>query len=146
MDGMVGHCTVRRATRRWPMRLFMTMIDVGALAGFVLYISLFESMSRGNRDRFRYLLSASEDLMKMSMSCRRINRNIPEGSRSIALGESQQPPIQERNRTNRAQKRGRCWLCSQKSNSAKHSHQCDKCERFVCLNHCEMTCFCQRCS
>ena len=36
MDAMVGHYTTWRATRRWPVRLFMVMIDAGALADFVI--------------------------------------------------------------------------------------------------------------
>ena len=88
MDGMVSHCTVRRATRRWPVRLFMTMIDVGALAGFVLYNALFETVARGNQDRFLYLLNVSEELMKMCMSYRRLHKNIPETARLTRFRQS----------------------------------------------------------
>ena len=109
MDGMVSYCTVRRATLRWPVRLFMTMIDVGALAGFVLYNALFETVTRGNRDRFFFLLNVSEELMKMCMSYRRLHKNIPETARSIALNE-RQTSVQKQTSRERAPKRGRSQL------------------------------------
>ena len=152
MDAMVAHFSTRRATRRWPVRLFMTMIDVGALAGYVLYYTIFESVSRNKRDRFNYLLNLSEELMKMAMASRRITRSIPERSRAIADGAQGMSSVTAasvmQHQRSPNLKRGRCYIyiCPQISSAAKHSRVCNNCNRFACKLHSQETCYCDHCS
>lgn len=149
MDAMVGHFTTRRATRRWPVRLFMTMLDVGSLAGFVLYHTLFESVSRSKRGRFKYLLSVSHELMKTAMSARKLTRSIPQPARVIAEKEQMVVTNDSSSRTpqtaQRLQKRGRCYMCKQESALTKYSRRCDECQHFICQNHSQVACVCDFC-
>lgn len=40
MDQMLGTYTCKRATRRWPLALFYNMVDIAALASFIIYDEL----------------------------------------------------------------------------------------------------------
>ena len=39
LDHLAGLFSVKRKTRRWPLVLFFNMLDVGAIASFVIWIA-----------------------------------------------------------------------------------------------------------
>lgn len=58
MDQMLGNYTCKRKTRRWPLAMFFNLVDLSALAAYVLY-----SETQGtNNSRRSFLIPLANDM------------------------------------------------------------------------------------
>lgn len=57
MDQMLGTYTCKRSTKRWPLALFYNMVDIAALAAFVIHDELVPTPQSDKRRSFLKILS-----------------------------------------------------------------------------------------
>lgn len=142
-DKMIREYTCARRTSRWPFRLFMNMLDIGALNSFIIWMMKNSNWneSKPNR-RQKFLLELGRELMMPNIVRRASN---PVGlqlpiiraiesvgtsvNRTITSGSTQSTSEERINR-----KRGRCYYC-QRNNDRKVNTTCSHCKRFVCEKH-----------
>jgi len=75
LDHLAGLFSVTLKTRRWPLVLFFNILDVGAIASFVILIANYpdwEKLRRASRRR-RFLLKLGTDLVEDEIN-RRLQR------------------------------------------------------------------------
>lgn len=144
MDKMVTMNSTRRATNRWPVKFFYTILDVAGIAAYVIYRKQFDSVQMNRNDRRRFLLTISEDLMREAIACRSVIRNIRIPEAEDLMNDFQRPSTSGNNSLVINRKRGRCCFCPQNLDR-KHSHVCNGCERHVCKEHSIVSILCKNC-
>lgn len=90
MDKMVGEYTVKRKTLRWPLAFFYNMVDVAALASYIIYREHNPQFKTKDQRRF-FLKDLSNELCKPEVenrsTCQKIVRNpFLRGAMEMVLG------------------------------------------------------------
>lgn len=139
LDKLVREYSTRCTTRRWPMVLFQSWLDIAAYNALVIYTFKHPDKFPHNRARRRFLTELGMSLVKplMERRAQRIVQN-PKGHRKhtrrlLELCGIQFPPDAPPRPAGAAVKRGRCVLCVR--SDLKHSSTCDKCGKFFCSIH-----------
>ncbi|KAF7235524.1 PiggyBac transposable element-derived protein 4 [Varanus komodoensis] len=137
LDHLVRNYTCKRKINRWPMVLFFNMLDVAALASYVLWVHTHPQWeNRVPRQRRRLFITAlGKELIRLEVQRRM--EDTPNLSASIrsaahALGCVQQPvppPVQP------SVSKGRCHFCA-RAVDKKTTRWCSSCGKFVCKEHC----------
>lgn len=146
IDQMIGTYTCRMATRRWPVAVFLLMLDVAALNSWVVCAEsgIFSDARHGARKL--YLRELGLSLVRPLIRLRKAE-NLTMKTRAameIVLGVRLPPSLQPRQETDVG--RARCFLCvteqrgvgykkSRHTNVNKVKRRCFKCARAVCGNH-----------
>lgn len=142
---MVASYSCKRKTKRWPMVVFSTILDVSAINAFVVWREVNPSWERGKNFKRRLFL---EELGKALVSPHMERRKgLPHAPASVAVlkrkqdssnapGPSSEPP---------SSKRKRCQVCPRAKDS-KTDKQCANCKRamhtpYTCAR-CAWTDFC----
>lgn len=131
VDEMCATYNCARNTRRWPMVIFYSMLNVAGINSYVVYF--------GNKNpklvRREFLKNLSLDLVREHVMTRATSSNIPHGIRERAsafLGTTVQREQPQKG------KRGRCKKCVRKNR--KSQYYCCKCYAFLCLEHISVMC------
>lgn len=136
-DRMCRSYTTARKTLRWPMRLWMGMLDQAGINAMILY-----NLNSANRicDRRDFLKNLIMSLVEPHLRAR---LDIPHLRRDLRLSiqvilkidvDSQIPKPQ-----GRIKGRGRCLFCP-RSRDRKVGVFCDSCHRAVCDDHKTISC------
>ena len=142
-DKLVREYTCARRTSRWPFRLFMNLLDVGALNSYIIWMCKNRNwnMKKPNR-RYNFLMALGKELTKPNIVRRASNPNgfqihILRAIESMGVSivrNCEDSNTSSEARPEKRRKRGRCFQCS-RSNDRKYSILCSKCNRFVCKQH-----------
>ena len=62
MDQMVGRYTTHRRTSRWPLALCLNILDVAALASYIIYYENTKMLKKKTNQRRLFLRQLSEEL------------------------------------------------------------------------------------
>ena len=139
-DKLVREYSCARCTSRWPLRLFINMLDIGALNAFIIWMLKNRdwNQSKPNR-RYRFLLELGKEITNPNILQRASNPNglqLPVvraieavgvyGARYTAAQRSPSTSGQQQSR-----RRGRCSYCP-RSNDWKVNTVCSECKRFIC--------------
>lgn len=160
LDRMAGEYTCQRMTCRWPMVLFMNMIDLAGVNAFVLWKDIHPEWHEGNESRRRlFLLELAKKLVD-PMIRRRLNDPSIRKTQPTAMlqmmsnclesisetSEEGEPATEPRPTTSSdtAKKRSRCYMCPRK-NDTKVNIFCSVCKKFVCKAHRSEKAMCLRC-
>nr|CAH7739588.1 unnamed protein product [Callosobruchus chinensis] len=131
VDALDQKCTTyatNRRTRRWPMTIFYTILNIAAINAHILY-GCYKNHQNIDRKKFTKLLA--RQLAEPYLNIRLYNSRIPRELRlNIGRVLNKQLPIEE-SRSIQNQKRRRCGICERK-NDKKTKISCNKCERPMC--------------
>ena len=136
LDKMCAAYDCARNTRRWPMVIFYSMLNIAGVNSMVLY-SLQNVDKNITRRNFLHLLSF--ELAENHMRVRATISNIP---RTIKLRIKEIPNINHKPVVNEPNSRGRCSICDRRKNRPTR-FSCIKCGKFLCLEH--VTSICSDC-
>ena len=150
IDQMIGTYTCRMATRRWPVAVFLLMLDVAALNSWVITSAagLFGDTKHGARKLFLRELGLT--LVKPLIQQRQPDQMTMKTRAAVetVLGVGPTPTVRPRQEPDTA--RARCALCvgekqgvgykkGRHTNVNKVKQRCVKCTRPVCRKHSQTT-------
>lgn len=140
VDKMCAAYNCARPTRRWPMVIFYSMMNVSGINSYI--INKYKSDIIDETPRRFFLETLGMELVHDHMRRRFFNKRIPRSIRSrikdICQIEEQAIPAPNP----QPDRRGRCFYCSrQKNRPTKYS--CQKCHKYICLEH--VVCMCRDC-
>lgn len=149
MDQMVTRYTTHRRTARWPLALFFNVMDIGALAAYVIYYENNKMIDKKTNQRRIFLRQLSEELAKPFIEERAGNPQVMrhfntklaiESIVGLPLPNYIVPAVQneERDSTGRKKPTGSCHLCYKETikRRRKTRKSCAVCEKPVCDEHC----------
>ena len=153
LDHLATMFTARRKVNCWPVVLFRYMLDVGAVAAFIVWMANFPQWkaAEGKRRRRVFLADLAKALVTPQIE-RQVN--IPTLHTHVRLcmhlcgAGNDQPalPAQQAQVPVREGKRKRCSLCPQKVDK-KVRHECATCKKPVCPTHSkQQVVVCDRCA
>lgn len=146
IDQVIGTYTCRMATRRWPVAVFLMMLDVAALNGWVICAAFgsFTDSKHGARKMFLRELGLS--LVRPLIRARPVEGMTVKTRAAVEtlLGVKLPPALQPRQESDIS--RARCALCvteqqgvgykrSRHTNVNKIKQRCFQCSRAVCRRH-----------
>lgn len=123
-----------RITRRWPMRLFYSILDIGALNAFVI---LKQNLSQPNMKRRTFIKDLAKNLCKDYVQSRvtQVGHLSKDRKKRICqimdLQIEQQP---NRGPPSDDVTKGRCHICDYRKNRPSTT-KCVKCHFFMCREH-----------
>lgn len=134
VDKLCAQYNVARCTRRWPMVVFYSILNVAGINAFIVYNS---NNSQSSLTRREVLVKLSSSLMydhqKNRSLCTSLPRSIQLRLQDICgLDKSAQPPPNPGTI-------GRCKVCDWRKNR-KTKYFCKKCAKFLCLEHINVMC------
>ena len=161
VDMMIDTYRSKVATRRWPMVVWTTMIDIAALNGFLIWRETHPNWEQRRRNaiRFEYLKQLGFQLIQHQLQAR---SDVPGLTSCITLAISTVlgKPIPCNDKSSRAQttlvSRRRCCVCVAESKGAgskkakynkacKVKQICSKCQKNVCMKHSVKDVICTLC-
>lgn len=76
MDQMVSRYTTHRRTQRWPLAMFFNILDIAALAAYIVYYENNSMIKKKTHQRRIFLRQLSEELCKSMIEDRFSNNQI----------------------------------------------------------------------
>lgn len=142
LDHLVRLHTCKRATRRWPLTLFMNMLDVGGVAAYIVWVKQMPNWCQGKSNRRMLFLSELGHSLILPLQLRRIEnpKSLQRGPKLALqlLGFNIDNSQQQQLRTPMGAQ-GRCHVCP-RNRDRKVRNRCTKCHRYCCAEHCSTTC------
>lgn len=134
VDKLCASYTCARATRRWPMVIFYTCLNIAGVNSQIIFS--FNSPDTKVLRR-KFLTNLAYDLMKNHLVTR---YSVPQVKRLTKLRIAEICGIEAQN-DNEPQNigTGRCKICSSKANR-KTKYYCRECKTFLCLEHAQIVC------
>lgn len=139
-DKLIGEYSTVRGTRRWPLRLFMHIIDVCALNAFIIYKIKYPPKKSTNQYRKHFLISLGKDLTLPQIKNRYKSENFSNRFavhiRRAIIACLPKEYVKKKNISteNASKKRGRCAYCPRQEDK-KSATKCGKCGVFLCNQH-----------
>lgn len=158
MDKMAGAFSVKRKTLRWPVAFFYNIIDVAAVAAFLIYKTNNPAFGKKSDARRTFLKGLGKELAMASVLTRSqtptIYRNF---STRVAMESVLGRPIIRpvttnktivRDKTGRLPILGNCYKCLEPphKNHRKTRKQCSTCRGPICTAHSTTINLCPGCS
>lgn len=157
MDQMLGNCTTKRKTNRWPLALFYNIMDIACLAAYIIHKEQRPETTRTDRRKF-FLKELSRDLCLPSVQERSMDQLTTrfyfiKTAMECVLDTKivntfispLQPNTNERNNTGRLKVQGICKKCITNDKIQRKSRKrCHVCSNPVCDTHTAsvpVTCF-----
>lgn len=154
MDKMVTHYTTKRKTRRWPQAMFYNIIDVAALASYIIYSENNPVTKKSTHSRRTFLQELGKQLAMPSIEDRAKNPKVmaqfsSQSGIQCMIGR----PVITVNQaaTSTAQNArslvGSCFVCRSLSSFQRKTRKCCSiCKRPICNEHAETITKCNQCA
>lgn len=156
IDQMTRHHSVKRGTRRWPLSIFFTLIDIACLNGGTIFMKNNPDWNKKKHNvRRLYMLELGQQLVRPVVEERAKNiiglqKPIISAIESV-LGKTL-PSTSVVVPSGASYSRGRCHLClktksskREKDKMTKVSIVCCRCCKYVCSTHSAKTIICTNC-
>ena len=148
LDHLATMYTSRRKVNRWPVALFGNVVDVGAVAAFIIWMRNFPQwkISEGKRRRRLFLSELANQLVMPHIRRRALTPILQAPIRNAMkmVGVDLPPPVQQAQALTSAGKRRRCHLCP-RGIDKKVRLACDRCKQPVCPSHSVQQVLCDNC-
>ena len=141
VDKMCATYSVLRRTRRWPLVLFLQLVNIAGINSQILYNSL--HIEDGHKYRRVFLKVLAMSLMKPHLSERATLQTLPSDIQRF-LGKYKQPQ-EEHEEMPPAKIRGMCFCCGRQKNRVT-TISCHTCQKPVCKEHAISTIACPECN
>ena len=149
MDKLLSKYSTKRRTNRWPLSLFFNIIDVSAVAAFVIYMEHNQKFTSTNRRR-KFLKDLSLELCKANIE-ERAQNPIVTGKvfvrtamqevlgreiRPLQSNVQQNQKVKHLDSTGRTTIVGSCYLCRELNcKQRKTRKSCVLCNKSTCDEH-----------
>jgi hypothetical protein len=138
VDKMSALYSCARNTRRWPVVIFYSLLNIAGINAQIIYNSNnIKDKTLKRRQFLRNLaLSLTDDYLKLRVNAKNIPRNLKRKVMDIATCE------ESTNATTSGEDpigRKRCHMCTRKENRMTRKF-CHKCKKFICLKHGKLIC------
>lgn len=160
MDKLLAEYTVKRRTNRWPLALFFNIIDIAALAAYIIYMEHNPQFVSSDRRR-KFLKSLSlqlcaQNIEERSKNCIVTSKLHVRSAMQDVLGQELRLPIPSgsatltnqtrRDSTGRVAVVGSCYICREiKRKQRKTRKACTNCRKPVCDEHAVTHPICNTC-
>lgn len=158
VDQMARNYTVKRGTKRWPMTVFYTLLDIVCINAYTLYIENFSNWKLGNNNRrLQFLRMLALELIKPQINVRAqditgLNKTTLCAIEEV-LGKKLHYNVQIQATPQVEVGRRRCHICVSEARSKKTKYDklgkskviCNNCEKHVCGKHSKNTVTCEKC-
>lgn len=148
MDQMLRRYTSQRRSSRWPMAKFFNILDIAALAAYLIYYENNKMIKKKTAERRLFLRKLSEELAKPMIEERMTNPQVTRDyttkisiesitGREITRVTQDPGPSVATDKTGRKKITGSCYLCYKMTikRRRKTRKSCSECERPVCDEH-----------
>lgn len=151
MDHMLSLYSCKRKINRWPMVLFFNVVDVAALASFILWICNvpdWRKESKWSRRR-QFLVELGEELVKPLILRRlqmrmNLRKNITDAISTVADKLNLVSELTTITAEKPKSGQSRCSICP-RNKDRKVRKFCDRCGKAVCIEHCCTKILCDNC-
>jgi len=146
MDHLVGTYSVKRKCNRWPMVLFFNLIDVAALAAYIVWLCNFPNWSiqrRCSRRRL-FLQMLGEELVEDLLQERLQKPQVLQRSVKSALVDLGKLDLRQHAAQGTPSAKKRCYLCPREADR-KVRQCCMTCGSHVCQDHSVVSIKCDEC-
>ena len=141
LDQKCANYSVQRRKRRWPLAIFMALMDIASVNAHVLFTSKDMHTSINRRD---FGVNVGKPLVSPHIRRRLFESRLPRALRATMkkiVGEEGEPERREEP----PKKRRRCYVCPSAVDN-KHSTVCSECNNIVCKKHCTVKIICNPCN
>lgn len=159
MDKLLGQYTTHRKTKRWPVALFYNMLNIAALAAYIIYMANNDMLKKRSNARSIFLRQLGEELSMPMIQDRSQNVQIMRNfgpktgiecmlHKSINIvDETASTSTETRDQTGRKKVLGSCYVCSTNPirKRRKTRKACNDCDKPICDEHCQTFCKCVNC-
>lgn len=144
LDHLVRTYTCKRGTRRWPLCLFMNMLDVAGVAAYVIWMEQMPDWNRGKSTRrHKFLSELAANLVLPEQEKRLKNPQAMQKGPKLALQLLGFDTTKSVDPTTLNNTQGRCHICP-RNRDKKVRTRCSTCQRSCCGEH--STVICENCS
>lgn len=141
IDQMCGTYSVKRTTRRWPLVIFFSIMDLAAINARILVKSNSENPTTLRRI---FLKNLGLSLMKPFLEERANISSLPIDIRT-GLAKYKKPTLVAEGGETNTKRKGRCVTCGRGKN-INTTITCDNCGDFVCKAHAIIQTSCGKCN
>lgn len=153
MDKMLTHYTTKRRTLRWPQAMFYNIIDVAALATYIIYSKNNPFTSKSSHSRRTFLQDLGKQLAMPTIEERATNQKVmaqfsPRSGIQCMMGR----PVIVVHQSSSSVPRtgsphvGSCYVCRTVSSFQRKTRKnCSVCKRPICNEHSEAITKCNEC-
>lgn len=146
MDQMLAKYSTKRRTSRWPLAFFYNILDISALAAYIIFTQHSPQVASKSDRRRVFLKNLGRDLCLPSVIKRsqeplttrfhfvRIAMESVLGTKLVLSQNLVATPIPERDQTGRLKFTGYCQICKTERRR-KTRKRCSKCNNPVCDQH-----------
>lgn len=154
IDQMARKYSTKRSTRRWPISIFYTLLDIAALNAYSLYLLNYPEWNSKKHNRRRiFLQELASALIQPNVERRAENINGLQTYVIVAIENILKRKVSRPTMEPAAEKniKRRCYSCyenltvQEKRKMAKTTIVCEKCGRHVCGKHSIKTYVCLKC-
>lgn len=140
VDQLCNSYSVSRRTRRWPLAIFFSLLNVAGINAQIIY-----NASHPDSPQIRrvFLKNLSLNLMKLHLTERTTISSLPTNIKSILAKHVVAEDIHEVIPEEKS--RGRCCFCP-KAKRINTTINCSTCRKFACKKHLAIKYTCQNCS
>lgn len=148
LDKMLHEYTTKRKTRRWPLAFFFNILDIAALAAYIIFIENNPNLIKKSEGRRHFLTQLAEHLCVPTVEIRSLQPNVmgvhaTRAAIELVLGRKVQPivPITNSNTRGRSPIVGSCHICDAEGNKKRKTRTaCFQCQKPVCPDHYATVC------
>lgn len=152
MDKMLGTNTTKRKTKSWPLALFYNILDIAALAAYIICCNSKGSAKASRRrlmitetgenlcypliqQRAANKLSVRHFSTKNAIECM-MGMSIDEINSGQQLDDFTPNDGKEKDKTGRQKHTGNCYACKDADNHRRSTRKsCSVCKKAVCYQH-----------
>lgn len=146
LDHLVGIYSVKRKCNRWPMVLFFNMVDVAAVASYVIWLCNFPNwrMKKRRTRRRLFLMELGECLVEDLLQERLNNPRALQKSVKSAFVELGKLDLRHHTAQGAPAAKKRCYLCPRDADR-KVRQVCSTCGNHACSDHSVASIMCDEC-
>lgn len=132
-DRLVKQYTCNMPTRRWPVKVFLNLLDMACSNAYIAYL-IKSGLTKRSFPRETFLTELGKELMKEYVLQRLPNMDIIVKNEARFIFSLDEEAVESLpSLTNKIRKR--CNLCPEKKTALKTSFCCDSCLKRVCSRH-----------
>lgn len=128
MDRMTENYTVARRSNRWPLTVFYSILNIGAVNAQVIY----HENSQTKYTRLQFLKILAKQLMDEQLQYRATILSLPKNIKTQLNIYGYKPTLQVGEQRVRAS--GRCQFCD-RQHDRKTTKVCTNCAKLICRDH-----------
>ncbi|XP_023565842.1 piggyBac transposable element-derived protein 4-like [Octodon degus] len=135
VDELCSNYDVTRNTKRWPMIVFYSILNMSGINSFIVY----KENNKCKISRRNFLRGLGLELIREQLQRKRDKMFLPRELHKTDLELTGQQPGTSQRPTRTVKKPKRCQLCPKKKDR-KTKHTCYQCKGYLCMEHAVLVC------